>query len=122
MAFCAVSVIKAGGAAEAVAQTDEKIAVQTSVIRSMTADAQALMAYADDTQIQADCKKVYEALRYSDPMSNGALVEINNRLSDKMYKFSEFVKVNDVDNANALADEILRIINERNIKCKQSKQ
>lgn len=122
LAFCAVSVIKAGGAAEAVAQTDEKIAVQTSVIRSMTADAQALMAYADDTQIQADCKKVYEALRYSDPMSNGALVEINNRLSDKMYKFSEFVKVNDVDNANALADEILRIINERNIKCKQSKQ
>lgn len=122
LAFCAVSVIKVGGAAEAVQQIDEKIAVQTSVIRSMTADAQALMVYADDTQIKADCKKVYEALRYSDPMSNSALVEINNRLSDKMHQFSESVKVNDVDNTNVLADELLRIINERNIKCKQSKQ
>ena len=88
----------------------------------MTADAQALMVCADDTQIKSDCKKVYEALRYSDPMSNSALVEINNRLSDKMHQFSESVKVNDVDNTNVLADELLRIINERNIKCKQSKQ
>ena len=80
------------------------------------------MVCADDTQIKADCKKVYEALRYSDPMSNSALVEINNRLSDKMHQFSESVKVNDVDNTNVLADELLRIINERNIKCKQSKQ
>ena len=119
LAFTAIAIIKAKAAGDIVAATDERVKVQTSFIRSMTADAEGLMARAQTDEAKAACKKVYEALRYSDPMSSDALAETEAEIKDSFSAFSAKVKAGETD--AALADELINLIGDRNRKCKVMK-
>ena len=66
LGFSAVSVIKAVAAADIVNSIDEKVKTETNLIKSLTTDALNLMNRANAPMLKAQCKKVYEALRYSD--------------------------------------------------------
>ena len=119
--FNVVSVFKASWAAETVIDTQEKVKTNTSFIRELTSDAQTLMSRAEDNETKASCKKVYEAVRYSDPMSNANLSEIENKISLKFNELSLAVEENNTDKVKQLSDELVVLIKERNTKCKQYK-
>ena len=59
---------------DVVSEIDDRVKAQTFFIHSLTADAQTLMSFAKSDVVQTECKKVYESIRYSDPMSNDALI------------------------------------------------
>lgn len=117
LAFNAVAVVKASWAAEAVEKIDEKIAAQTSFIKNLTVDAESILARAKSDAVKAECKKVYEAVRYSDPMSNEALAGSESQITLKFNDFSSAV-TEGADNIEELADELVFLIGERNKKCK----
>ncbi|MBQ9949706.1 MAG: hypothetical protein IJO93_03170 [Clostridia bacterium] len=87
-------------------------------IKSLTVDAESLMSRAKSETIKAECKKVYEAVRYSDPMSNGALVSIESDITIKFSKLSEAVISENSETVATLADEIIILLGDRNKKCK----
>lgn len=115
-----IAVAKARLAVETVEQTDAEIKTQTQFIRLLTADAESLKAYAADDNAKQACDKVYEAVRYSDPMSNPVLSGIESDISVKFSVFSDSVK-NGADNAGQLAEELCKLISERNAKVKALK-
>lgn len=115
-----ITVAKAKLAIETVEQTDAKIRTQTQFIRLLTADAESLKGYAADDNSKQACDKVYEAVRYSDPMSNPVLSGIESDISVKFSAFSDSVK-NKADNSRQLAEELCRLISERNAKVKALK-
>ena len=117
LVFCAVAVIKAAAAAELVAGVDEKVKPQTQFIKNLTVDAENLCARAQGDAAKAACKKVYEAIRYSDPMSTPALADIESQIALKFNALSTAV-TNGADNISALTDELVVFIMERNKKCK----
>lgn len=84
LAFTGISVLKANAAAEIVNEVGEKVKEKTQFIKLTTVDAQNLMNSAKSESVKSACKKVYEALRYSDPMSSGALVREEAEIADKM--------------------------------------
>lgn len=118
--FTVIAVLKAHAAAEIVGEVDEKVKIKTSFIKSLTADALTLSQKAKSTEAKAACKKVYEAIRYSDPVSNAALYEVENRLSVKFGEFAAAV-TNGGANIGAIADEVAEIVAERNNMCKLMK-
>lgn len=118
LALSAITVVKASAAVELVAATDEKMKVQTFFIKSLTADTEGLLARAKGEELQAKCKKVYEAARYSDPMSSDALAAVESEITLRFAKLSDAVASDDVHTASALADELLILLHERNNKCK----
>lgn len=118
LAFSAVSVIKAKAAGDIVEDIDKKISRQTEFIKTATLDAQNIMNGAKSEEAKAECKKVYEALRYSDPMSNAALVETEEQLGREFENFAKFVRVGDDFAAKNAAAELLMTIDRRNKKCK----
>ena len=118
-AFTAIAILKAKVAGDIVTATDEKVKVQTSFIRSLTADAEGLMSRAQSVEAKTACKKVYEALRYSDPMSSYALIDIETEIKDNFSAFSTKVKAGETD--SALADELVSLIEDWNRKCKVMK-
>ena len=67
LAISIISVVKATVAISAVTEIDKKIKTKTMFIKMLTADAQVLLTKAEDEQVMALAKKVYEAIRYSDP-------------------------------------------------------
>ncbi|MBO7399178.1 MAG: hypothetical protein J6V10_08790 [Clostridia bacterium] len=121
LAFHAIAVIKAVWAADAVNSIDEKIKEQTSFIKNMTLDAESILARAKSDTIKTECKKVYEAARFSDPMSNGALSLIEAKITVKMDEFATAVNDDNLDKAKELADEIVLLAGDRNRKCKALK-
>lgn len=118
LAFNAIAVIKATAAAEVVGGIDEKVKTQTFFVKSLAADAQSLMASAKSDELRTEAKKVYEAIRYSDPMANDALAELDIQIKRQFNAFSDAVKAEDDELAKETADALAEIIERRNQECK----
>lgn len=118
LAFSAVSVVKAKAAADVVSEIDKKIKVKTLFIKSLTVDAESLMARAKTDEINAELKKVYEAVRYSDPMSDEALSGIESQITLKFDLLSKAVAEENAEAVRSAAEELVILINDRNKKCK----
>ena len=116
--LAAISIIKAKVAVDVVAGIDEKVKVQTFFIKSLTVDSEHLMNVTKPAELKALAKKVYEAVRYSDPMSNAALVEAEEKIMNAFYEFENAVNGENFERASATADELLSLIDLRNKKCK----
>jgi hypothetical protein len=113
-----ISVVKATAAIDEVERIDEKIKVQTFFIKALSVDADTLMASAKSDSVKAECKKVYEAIRYSDPMSNNVLEPIEDQIAIKFGEFANVVKANDEASVKDLANELIILVADRNKKCK----
>ena len=108
-------------AKEAIQQTGTKVKEQTQFIKLTTVNAQNLMNTAKSDAVKAECKKVYEALRYSDPMSNNALLFEESQITAKMSAFAAVVGADDAERSKTVADELVILIEARNNKCKALK-
>ena len=111
LAVTALSVVKASAAADIVAELDEEVRKQTYFVRNLTVEAETLVAKAREPESKALCKKIYEALRYADPMSSDALAEIEGKIEARFTVFADTF-------SSDIAEEILLLIGERNRKCK----
>ena len=121
LAFCAVSVIKAGAAAEVVEQIDKKTAEKTSFIKSMTVKCENITALAKSDDVKKECKKVCEAVRYSDPVSADELAETEAEIERKLDEFKNAVEDDNADKVNALAGDVVALVGDRNRMCKGMK-
>ena len=121
LAFNAIAVIKAGWAANAVSKVDERVAAQTSFIKSLIVDTESILSRAKSDAVKAECKRVHEAVRYSDPMSNDALSVIEAKITVKVDEFSSAVGADDAEKAKEIAGEIIVLVADRNKKCKAVK-
>ena len=117
LALNAVAVVKAQAAATLVSEVGEKVKTQTAFIKTMTVEADSLIARAKSDETKAACKKVYEAFRYSDPMSTPALAETDAQIKTVFDSFKTAV-LSDADTAGNLADECCKLVTERADKCK----
>ena len=118
LAFNAIAIIKATAAADIVSGIDEKIKAQTFFIKSLSADAQSLITSAKSDELRAETKKVYEAIRYSDPMANAALSDLDAQIEKQFNAFSDAVKADDAELAKETADTLVEMVERRNQKCK----
>jgi MFS family permease len=97
---------------------DKQIQEKTFFIKSLTVDAETLVARAKSDAVKEECRKVYEAVRYSDPMTSEALVAIENEISKAFATLSDAVVADDVAAVTFAANEVIILIGNRNSKCK----
>lgn len=117
-AFSAIGVTKAKATAEMVSDVGVKVKTQAFFIKSLTIDVETIMEKTKSEEIKAELKKVYEAVRYSDPMSNDALASNEGQITVAFSKLSEAVTENNIEATKELSNELLILINDRNKKCK----
>lgn len=118
LGFSVISIVKAKAAADIVSDIDDKVKANTLFIKSLTVDAESLISRAKNEASKTECKKVYEAIRFSDPMSSNALDSIESEITIKFAKFSEAVMDDNFEVTSASASEILVLLGDRNKKCK----
>ena len=116
-----IAVNKANWSSNIVEDIDKKIENNTSFIKSLTSDAEILLANAKSEEAKNLCNKVYEAIRYSDPMSNNELSSVESQIKTKFDEFSNAVASSDIELVKTCADETIALINARNRKCKTKK-
>ena len=87
-----------------------------SSAKAMTAEAKAIADLATDPASKAACMKVYEAFRYSDPVSVPALEDDETIIKGKLIELKKLV--NNGDEVEDKTGELIRLIAARNEKCR----
>lgn len=118
LSVTAIAVIKADVSADAVSEIDKKIKAKTFFVKSLTVDAEGLFARAKTDEIKAECKKVYEAVRYSDPMSDDALAATESQITLKFAELTTAVNDNNLETVKKTANEVIILLDDRNKKCR----
>ena len=117
----AMALLKAAAAAELVEGVDRKVEARTSFLRGITVDANSLLSRAKSETAKAACRKVCDALRYSDPVSTYAVYDVETRIKTELDALTDAVLADDADAVTVSADELLTLIKERNQRCQAEK-
>lgn len=118
VAFYAVAIISSKATADTIENIDNKVKTQTFFIKSLTVDAESLLSRAKSDETKAIAKKIYEAICYSDPMSNETLSSVESQITIKFNEFSNAVIEDNKSHAETLGNELIILVNDRNKKCK----
>ena len=114
----AIAIVKSSAAVEVVSGIDNKIKAQTFFIKSLTVEATSLVNSAKSSGTKAAAEKVYEEIRYSDPMSSTALADVEMQIQKQFSVFSGAVLNDDALLSEAEADMLIILLKKRNEMCK----
>ncbi len=117
-AFYLIAIISMKPAINAIENTDKKVKTKTFFIKSLTIDAQTLTLKSKSNDIKQLSEKVYEAIRYSDPMNNEALTSCESAITLKFKEFEKSVIDDNLELAENISKKLIILINDRNQKCK----
>lgn len=120
-AFNVTGIVKVVWATSLVESVDEKVRTKTSFIKLMQIEVESIMNKAKKEDIKSECKKLYDAIRYSDPMSNSSTLSIEDSISMKIKELSTMISINDVNRVEMIVDELIILIDKRNSIIKVSK-
>ena len=117
-----VSVFKASTAVEAIDSIDKKVKEQTAFIDNLTVEAGLLVNSASsDEDIKNELKKVYEAVRYSDPVGGEELKLAEAQITVKFAELGEAVKISEPVAVKVKAEELIALLKDRNARAKLMK-
>lgn len=118
LAFTVIALTQASAAGTLVGEIDDRIKVKTAFIKLLSADAEHAMAVAGTPELRAEAKKVYEAVRYSDPMSHDALLSLEGQIQNAFTAFESALKNGDAELSGTTAAELINLLDSRNKKCR----
>lgn len=116
-----IACLNASTVANVVADIDKKVKTRTAFMRMAIVEAENILTRATTHEINLEVKKVYEALKYSDPMSNPALDDIEQEIDNGLKNLNKAVMDNDEQKVLDTVTNLLLKIKERNSKCKMLK-
>lgn len=119
--FEAIAVVKAYAASELALGIEDRVKAKTLFVKSLTADVDSLVARAQSEETKNELKMLYDAIRYSDPMSSDALSGEEAQITIQFNSLTEAVSADDFELTKAIVGEMIILINDRNKKCKLMK-
>lgn len=119
--FYAGAILKTKIATEAIEAVDARVETQTTFIRDITSQVSGLKSYAKSEISKDMCNKVYEALRFSDPMSRADLNDLETQIKATVNEFTSAVKNNDEETISDLGNKAIELIGQRKSMCKAGK-
>lgn len=109
-------------AKEQITKADDDIKKATNYIYSLTIEAEQLYLSQEDASKKVELKKLYEAIRYSDPISSTEEISIiDEKINIAFCALSEKVSSVTVEELKQEIKPILDLVNKRNMLCRASK-
>ena len=115
LAISAVCLIAFEPARDEINRVEEKVKAKVFYIQSLRVDVELLAEKEINTETKTALKNLAEKIRFSDPMSNEAFAELEQKNSDKISELKTATE------KHSLIAEIELLLLERNKKCKLMK-
>ena len=112
LGFTLIGVVAASFSKKVISDTDAKVKGKVTYIKALQAEMGLIADAEKDPVIKTELQKLAEAIRYSDPMSDHSLADIEKAIYEKV---SELKSAGD---KTQLISAISNLIAERNKKCK----
>lgn len=106
---------------ETIDDVHTRVSDKTRFIRLLCVDAEMLVEKCPDPATKEECRRLAEAIRYSDPVSSEALFELEKELSLTVSKCDDAIEAGDFTAARELCARAALQLTERNKKCKALK-
>lgn len=116
LAVAVVIGMQAKATADIVGGIDERIKNKTFFMKSLRVDVESLQARAGNSEIANEMKKVWDAVRYSNPVSAEALSGIEAQITIKFADLADAVDKEDVQAVKKASKELQILINDREKK------
>ena len=110
--------LKAAAATEIISDKDDEIKEKTKTMKNLASKAKALYDDADK-EYSGLLKKIYEEIRYSDPVSNKDVEDEENDIECALHDIAKAIEKH--ENIDDLVEKVLGVISNRNEKLKTLK-
>ena len=106
---------------DVVLEMDKTIKKNVFSIRSLVTDVECLAEAVEDSQLKSKLLRLAEDIRYSDPMTNDTVAELDTQMKDAVAELEVYVREQDLSNAEAKLRQAQLIISKRNKRLADSK-
>jgi hypothetical protein len=117
-AVVAIIAIMARDTAQAISDTVERKVAQH---KAFSVDVDVLLAGCTDAALKPKLRKLSEIIKYSDPMSNDAVADVEQRILQKVAELGAYCESNEAEEAGKTCSAIELLYVERNKKLLVSK-
>lgn len=118
--LAAIGVIAADNARDVITQQESEDKARQKNVKRFRLDMESIVDKCSDAELKKKLAKLSEEFKYSDPVSNDELAEIENRITDEIAVLDGLV-CSDAAAASEKTDEIARMLADRNRRCKAMK-
>ncbi len=108
----AVCMISADAGRNEIERVEAEVQEKVFFIRELQADIELIATTETDADTKAELIRLAEKIRFSDPMSNEQLMDLENKISTKV------LKLKTATNKVEIITELTLLLDERNKKCK----
>ncbi len=91
---------------------------KVSALRLLQSDLETIHQEVQDGELKKSIASLAEAVRYSDPISNGELQDLEDRILSNVQLLREDVDIQDNQRAMDRVEKLRRLLEERNRKCR----
>ena len=116
-----IGLISADAVVEEIHVQDRKLKKDVALMRGLQSKVNQMATQCDDSNAAASVKDLAEELRYSDPVSSDALVEIEADLTSTIDELQSAIIDGDITAISQLCRKASAVLTERNRLCKLNK-
>lgn len=117
-----IGLISADSVVEQINNQDEEFHKNVSLMRSLQSKLSQMATQCDSEEIIADVNKLAQEFRFSDPVSNDTLEEVERDLSAAIEELQSALIERDIGSVKSLCKKVSGILSERNRLCKLNKR
>lgn len=104
-----------------VVQIDKTIKHNVFVLRNLVTNVEIMSASVNDAQLKTKLNRLAEDIRYSDPMTNESVAELDSLIKDAIAELEIYIRNEDFASAETKIKEAELLVSKRNMKLVDSK-
>lgn len=116
-----IALVKAKFAGTIVSDIDDKVKSKRNYISSLVIEVESLITRSKNNDIKNELTKILDTIRYSDPMSNDSLKDLEDNITNKVKGLNDLINDDKCDEIKNYCLDLKLLIEERNKKCKLMK-
>lgn len=95
---------------------------QTAQVKTFRINIDSILRRVEDKELLKKLEKLSDIAKYSDPVSNETLYDIEAEITDKIARIDTCVRNDEVEDAKVLTEQTIDLFEDRNALCKNSKR
>ena len=118
----AVLVLLTDTTRDVISEVEEEEERQTAQVKTFRINIDSILRRVEDKELFAKLNKLSDIARYSDPVSNEKLYDIEAEITEKIAQIDACVRNAETEKAKELTEQAIDLFDDRNALCKVSKK
>lgn len=122
LGFTSIGLITTKTYKEEIEKMEEAAPLNITFIKELRADTKTLANIYQDKPFGKDLEKLAEEVRFSDPVSSDAVINVETKIAQKYEELKETINKAEIDVVKQSINELMYLVQERNQRVKSNKR